>query len=216
MRQIAFLAHINRETVPQILTEELNVRKVCAKLDSKKFDQRTEGNSRPRLYGVVRKFGYFQSCDNRLQKLDFCVQSWNATAESGVEDTRGTSNKESGYFQIANESHDRHILWLSRYNFGALGNTCANWITSNRELCWHFLLSVENRGKKHWQPCRQCTAIISCRNSHSTSGINCSQMGEKIATTCYPPVIQLRCLTPSLGKNSNKHWKMIVGCRSDR
>ncbi len=137
-------------------------------------------------------------------------------AESGVEDTRRTFNKKCGFVQIANKSHDHHNLRVLRYNFETLGTTWANWITSNRESCWNFLLSVENRGKKHWRLCRQCTVIISCRNSHSTSGINCSQKGEKIATTCYPPVIQLWCLTPSLGENSNKHWKMIVGCRSDR
>ncbi len=39
VQQIAFLAYVNRKTVRQILTEELNMRKVCSKLDSKKFDQ---------------------------------------------------------------------------------------------------------------------------------------------------------------------------------
>ncbi len=48
-------------------------------------------------------------------------------AELGVEDTRKTSNKESVDVQIANKSHDCHVLRLLRYNFETLGTAWGNY-----------------------------------------------------------------------------------------
>ncbi len=97
------------------------------KIGFEKFNQQIERNWHLHSHGVVRKLGCFRSCDKRWQKLDFCIRSQNATAESGVEHTRRTLNEESTDVQVANESHDFHILQLSQYNFETTVTMRANY-----------------------------------------------------------------------------------------
>ncbi len=110
VRQIAFLTHVNIETIWQILTKELNMWKVCVKLVLKDLtNEQKETHIRICME-------WLENCDvfdNLRWKWNFCIQSWNAMAESGVEDSRRTLNKESADVQIANESHARPLQNLT-------------------------------------------------------------------------------------------------------
>ena len=93
VRSIAEQANVDRETVRKTLTEDLDMKKVCAK-GPKGAHRRTKtkkSHNLPRPFGEAR--WHFGPCHRRWWNMDLPVRPWNEAAKCTMEDCQFPTTK---------------------------------------------------------------------------------------------------------------------------
>ena len=113
VRDISEQVNIDRETVRKILTEDLHMRKVCAKMVPKEL---TEEQKQSRVTNLPRPFGetiwYFGPCHHKWWNMGLPIRPWNKAAKCTMEDCHFPTTKNSPSVQInSQKSVDDFFLY---------------------------------------------------------------------------------------------------------
>ena len=105
VRSIEEQANVDRETVGKILTEDLDMRKVCAKKGPKAAHRTTKAkrsHNFPRPSGKAR--WYFGACHHRWWNMGLPIRPWNEAAKCTMKDCQFPMTKKIPPVQIKTQT----------------------------------------------------------------------------------------------------------------
>ena len=110
--------NLNHQTVHEIVTFELGMHKICAKLVPKILtnDQKKNRNyvCLVLLERIENDKYFFQTCHNRWWNVEFRIRSWHQTTNFGVAHEQLTAPKENKNEQIKNQNNAKLFFRQSR------------------------------------------------------------------------------------------------------
>jgi len=110
VRSIAQQVNINSETVWKILTEDLDMRKVCAKMVPNELaEEQKLSQNLPRPFGEAR--WYFGLCHHRWWNKGLPIRPWNEVAKCTMEDCQFHMTKKVLSVQIKSQNNVADFFW---------------------------------------------------------------------------------------------------------
>jgi hypothetical protein len=116
IRMITEMVNMDKETVRQILHDQLNMMKVCAKMVPKNLTQEQKDNRKNNCSDIMERI--IEQLDV-LENVITCDEMWrsrNKEAIDALEDTHFTENEKSKNEQVKSEGNDDRFLQHQRHN----------------------------------------------------------------------------------------------------
>jgi len=105
VRSIAKQVNFDRETVRKILTEDLDMRKVCAKMVPKELTEEQKQRRVTICQDLLERRWYFGPCHHSWWNMGLPIRPWNEAAKYTMEDCQFPTTKNVPSVQIKRQNN---------------------------------------------------------------------------------------------------------------